>query len=141
MSKNKANPKDLLGIKKPPIHLIPPVALAHEAMAMKDGGIKYGPYNWRTNSVIATIYISAAMRHLLALLDGEDYADDSGVHHAAHARACMGIFLDAFFGGNLIDDRPVKGTYSEQAKSLEVKKEDANGEVAVTNENFKITIT
>jgi len=41
------NPKDRIGIKKPPIHLVPPVAIIHEAMAFKDGADKYGPYNWR----------------------------------------------------------------------------------------------
>ena len=44
------NPKSAFGVKKPPLHLIPPAALAHEAMAMADGAAKYGPYNWRENS-------------------------------------------------------------------------------------------
>lgn len=45
-------------------------------------------------------------------MDGEDYALDSGCHHAAHAAACMGIVLDALATGNLIDDRPTRGAAS-----------------------------
>jgi hypothetical protein len=56
-----------------------------------------------------TIYLSAALRHILALIDGEDIAEDSGFRHEAHAAACLGILLDAKETGNLIDDRPQKG--------------------------------
>lgn len=112
------NPKSAFGVKKPPLHLIPPVALAHEAMAMGNGAAKYGPYNWRENSVAASIYVAAALRHLLAWHEGEELAEDSGVHHLAHARACLGILLDAMEGGNLIDDRPLKGAFPETQKKL-----------------------
>ena len=46
------NPKDLLGIKKPPISLIPSAGLIHEAMAMKNGAAKYGPFNLDRKSVV-----------------------------------------------------------------------------------------
>lgn len=111
------NPKDLIGIKKPPLGLIPPVALIHESLAMKNGAAKYGPYNWRSNPVQCTIYIDACLRHLLAYQDGEDYASDSSVHHLGHARACLGIILDALATGNLIDNRPVAGKFSETVTS------------------------
>jgi hypothetical protein len=103
------NPKDRIGIKKPPLHLVPPALTIHVAEAMRDGAEKYGPYNWRENDVSATVYVSAAMRHLLAWFDGEGYAQDSGIHHLAHAAACVGILLDAETGGNLEDDRPLPG--------------------------------
>jgi hypothetical protein len=101
------NPKDLLGAKKPSFTKIPPVALAHESLAMMDGAGKYGPYNWRDNKVQAGIYVDAAIRHLLAWYEGEEEAEDSGCHHLGHARACLGILLDAQETGNLLDDRPV----------------------------------
>ena len=112
-----ANPKDKIGRRKPALHLIPPAALLHEAAAMMDGAFRarpglpdgYGPYNWREKKVLATIYISAVSRHLLAWLDGEELADDSGVHHLGHARASLGILLDAMESGNLVDDRPKAG--------------------------------
>lgn len=106
---DETNPKDRLGIRKPRIHLIPAAALLHEAGAMGNGSDKYGPYNWRRKKVKATIYVDATMRHVLAWLDGEEVAEDSGVHHLGHARACLGILLDALESGNLVDDRPAKG--------------------------------
>lgn len=103
------NPKDLIGIKKPPLWLIPGGGLIHTAMAFKDGAKKYEPYNWRDKDVRATVYIDAALRHLHAYLDGEDLAQDSGVHHLGHAAACLFIILDAAGTGNLLDDRPRPG--------------------------------
>lgn len=107
------NPKSRIGIKKVQLHLVPPAATIHEALAMADGAAKYGPYNWRENKVAASVYISAAQRHLAAYLDGERVAGDSGVHHLGHARACLGIILDAEETGNLVDDRPCPGAAAE----------------------------
>ena len=101
------NPKDLLGCKKPDLTKIPTVAQYHEALAMMDGAGKYGAFNWRANKVIASIYIAACKRHLDLWFEGEEEAEDSGCHHLGHARACLGILLDAIETGNLIDDRPV----------------------------------
>jgi len=104
-----SNPKDLLGIAKPSLSKIPAIALLWESLAMMDGGGKYGPYNWRDNAVVATIYIDAIKRHLDAWLEGQQKASDSGCHHLGHARAGLGILLDAEATGNLIDDRPIVG--------------------------------
>jgi hypothetical protein len=101
------NPKDLFGSKKVSITKLPAVAIFHGAHAMMDGARKYGPYNWREKSVVAHIYVDAAMRHLAAWFEGEEVAPDSGVHHLGHALACCAILLDAQENGNLIDDRPV----------------------------------
>ena len=103
------NPKDALGVAKPSLSVVPPVALFHMAQAMRDGKEKYGHMNWRVSKVNATIYYDAAQRHLMSWLDGEDRASDSGVHHLAHAMACLGIILDAESVGKLHDDRPAAG--------------------------------
>lgn len=103
------NPKDLIGITKPQLHLVPPVSMIYEAVAMEDGAKKYGPYNWRKKKVQLSIYISAAQRHIQAYWDGEDNARDSKKPHLAHAKACLGIIIDALETGNLIDDRPPTG--------------------------------
>lgn len=123
------NPKDALGKMKPDLSLIPPAAKIHEALAMMNGRDKYGPYNWRGKTVSAMVYLAAAMRHLESLVDGEDFASDSGVHHAGHARACLGIFLDASEQGTLIDDRPVKGTASGLLEKY-TKNSDLKNQVA-----------
>lgn len=103
------NPKDLLGMRKVPLNLVPPASMVYQALGMKNGAVKYGPWNWRANKVIASIYIGAAMRHLMAWLDGEEVASDSGVPHLGHALACIGILVDALETGNLVDDRPLPG--------------------------------
>lgn len=102
-----SNPKDLLGNTKVSLSKLPAVAIVHGAHAMMDGAIKYGPYNWRDNEVVGSIYVDAAMRHILDWFEGEELAGDSGVHHLGHAIACCAILLDAQETGNLIDDRPV----------------------------------
>lgn len=101
------NPKDLIGVKKLSMTKLPSVAVAHGNHAMMDGAVKYGPYNWRDKAVKASIYIDAAERHLRAWFEGEETAEDSGVHHLGHVIGCMAILLDAQETGNLVDDRPV----------------------------------
>lgn len=101
-----SNPKDAIGRTKTPLHLIPGPALLEMAKVMGLGAQKYGAYNWRDASVASTVYISAAQRHLLAFLDGEDRDHESGASHLAHAAACCAILLDAYASGNLVEDRP-----------------------------------
>lgn len=103
------NPKDLLGFKKPPLRLVPAALIIQTARAMALGAKKYGPYNWRDKKVRRTVYLEAAMRHILCALDGEDLDPESGVPHEAHAAACMGIILDAMQIDAMIDDRPLPG--------------------------------
>lgn len=103
------NPKTIIGTKKPPLHVVPPVAMFHLGQAMADGEAKYGLMNWREHRVSASVYYNAAMRHMMAWWDGENRASDSGVHHLAHAMACSAILLDAESIGQLNDDRPLAG--------------------------------
>lgn len=117
------NPKDLIGQKKVALNLVPPSSIIYQALAMEDGAFKYGPYNWRSNKVIASIYIAAAIRHLMSWQDGEENADDSKKPHLGHALACIGIIVDAKETGNLIDDRPVAGSASSLIKKWEKKPE------------------
>ena len=103
------NPKDRLGVKKVPLHLIPESALIHEAMAMWTGAVSYGAFNWRTRKVVASIYIAACHRHMAAWFDGGETFASDGVTHLGHARACLGIILDAESLEMLVDDRPPPG--------------------------------
>lgn len=106
------NPKTAIGAKKPPLAFIPPAALLVMGGAMADGARKYGHANWRNNPVSATVYYDAAMRHLLSWMDGEDFAEDSGVHHLGHVMACCAILIDAMSVGTLNDNRPTTGAAS-----------------------------
>jgi hypothetical protein len=118
------NPKDRIGQAKVSLTKIPGVALLHEAKAMMNGASRYGAFNWRDHSVLASIYVDAALRHLYSWFEGEEEAQDSGVHHLGHLRACTAILLDAQATGNLVDDRPKKGTFISVLSQLneQVKK-------------------
>jgi len=105
-AKTEGNPKKRIGALKAPMHLIPPVALAHLAVALGDGEAKYGPFNYRSEKVSVSTYLGAIHRHLALYLDGEDSTADSGVHHIAAAMAGCAILLDCMAGGQLVDDRP-----------------------------------
>ena len=103
------NPKALVGRQKSPtISPVPATSVAWLAEAHLDGAVKYGPLNWRESPIKLSDYIDAAIRHLLALKEGEDVTGDSGLPHAAHVMAGMSIVLDAQACGTLIDDRVQK---------------------------------
>ena len=108
-SVDESNPKDLAGEKKSPLWLVPGPAVLALAKRLAYGAKKYGPYNWRTKKVRQRIYIEAAMRHMLCLLDGEDNDPDDGSPHEAAVMACMAIVIDARSLGKLVDDRPPPG--------------------------------
>lgn len=115
---DETNPKDRLGLKKPPMHCVPPIGLVHLGLAMENGMNKYGLMNWREKKVRATVYYDAMMRHLMAWIDGEEMAADSKVKHLAHVMACCAILLDAEYQGNLVDDRPLKGEVARLLNEL-----------------------
>jgi hypothetical protein len=110
------NPKTLMGRQKLSIlSVVPPASIICEAEAMhygafeaprKDGKKGYGPYNWRDDPVEMMIYVDACLRHIFAIVDGEEFDPDSGKPHLGHAKACLGIIADAKENGTLIDDRP-----------------------------------
>lgn len=116
---DEVNPKTLMGARRVDISLLPAAGIIHGAHAMMDGAAKYNPYNWREKKVPARTYVSAAMRHLMDYLDGEEAATDSGVHHLGHVIGCCAIILDALETGNLIDDRPNKGSAAAILSRLE----------------------
>jgi len=103
------NPKDLVGAKKVNLGALPAAGRILGALAAAYGARKYTPYNWREKKVQYTIYLDAMERHLLALRDGEDRAEDSGISHLGHIIAGASILADAEACGCLIDDRPRGG--------------------------------
>lgn len=103
------NPKDRYGLAKVPFSLIPTSAQVMMAMGLKEGARKYGAFNWRVEPVQGRVYLEAALRHLLLLLDGEDFDRDTGVHHSAFVLSTMAIFIDTLVGGRQIDNRALPG--------------------------------
>jgi hypothetical protein len=112
------NPKDALGKKKIPLRFIPWAAIAYLARVMRGGAAKYGWMNWREHEVLRSVYIEAAMRHLMSLADGENIDPESNEPHEAHVMACMAILLDAKSNNMLIDDRPKDGAFGRLVQEM-----------------------
>lgn len=117
MSDN-TNPKDLLGIKKENISLIPPEGIRGIAKAMEFGAKKYGAYNWRDKKVQYKIYLDAIMRHTLALVEGQDLDPDSNLSHLDHIGANVVILKDAIKHQCLVDNRDIPKSHLSK-KDLE----------------------
>ena len=109
---------------------VPPVAIAYMAWALGEGGIKYGPYNFRDDKVEAMTYIGAAMRHIADFVDGIDIDPDSTLKKPslAGAMASLAILADAYENDYLIDNRPkpgaVKGVFDRYVEALKEMKEN-----------------
>lgn len=105
--KKTPNPKDLFGVKKVPSYsVVPATSMIYEALGMWDGAGKYGPFNWRDHPVLASVYFDALDRHVKALVAGQWIDPKSGMPHAGHAKACLGILIDAYESKNLIWNLP-----------------------------------
>ena len=89
---------------KAPVSLIPVEAILGEADVFSFGATKYGKHNFRLG-MDHTRVLDAAMRHILAIINGEDIDPESGRPHWAHARCCLAMY--AYYQVNQIgtDDR------------------------------------
>ncbi|HQT38907.1 MAG TPA: DUF5664 domain-containing protein [Acidocella sp.] len=99
------NPKEAAGRLKTPVHLVPPALILATAEVLKHGASVYGEWNWRDAGIVLSTYTGAAMRHLLAIMDGQDIDPESGQSHWAHIAANCAIVLDAAPRGMVKDDR------------------------------------
>jgi hypothetical protein len=107
MSKKDTNPKDAVGIQKPPLSTVPSPVLMELGVAMLEGALKYGRHNYREAGVRSGVYYDAAMRHLMRWWEGEDIDPDSGLSHITKAIATLVVLRDAQMQGKVaFDDRP-----------------------------------
>lgn len=107
---------------KPDLSLIPYVALVHEALAFMDGEKKYGRYNYLKGFETSRL-VSAALRHVLAYMAGENTAADSQVHHLGHARACLAMLLHLEQEGKLSDNRPKNSVLCPPGSKARIKRD------------------
>lgn len=112
-----SNPKDLVGSTRIPLSIVSAIAIAEESLAMVEGMLKYGKYNYRAIGVRTSVYLDACHRHLQKYQNGEDRDPTTGVHHLGSARACLGVILDSAAQGKLTDDRPPRSP--EMSKLLD----------------------
>lgn len=106
MSIKPSNPKDAAAMFKVPLWLCSGIAKIKWAIAQAAGFLKYGAWNWRSAGVRASVYISAAERHLEKWKYGEELDAVDNSHHLANVMACCAIILEAQYTKKLVDDRP-----------------------------------
>ena len=119
-----SNPKDAVGDKKIPLHLLSPIAKAYWAVAQFVGMVKYGAWNWRKAGVRSSVYVSALQRHIDAYASGEEVDPIDKTPHLGHIMACAAILIDAKAAGKLTDDRPpsvdLRPAYAEVEGMMEL---------------------
>lgn len=119
--KPSVNPKDRIGVSKwRQVFCIPPRVLWELGVAMLEGAMKYGRFNYRASGVQASIYIDAAQGHINSWIEGEDIDPDSGLSHITKAICSLVVLRDGMIEGNFIDDRPPShGSYAEHTAYLQ----------------------
>ena len=120
-TRKPSNPKDKMAITRLDLSLFPSTAKAYGALAMTEGDLKYGGYNYRTAGVKASVYCSAASRHMDKWFNGEWADQKTGVPHLASALACIGVLIDAIECDKLNDDRPPSCDMDELFNKMEKK--------------------
>lgn len=105
--RKESNPKDDAAAgTRVDLSVFPQTAVIYGALAMTEGHLKYGAYNYRVSGVRSSVYIAALRRHLIKWEAGEDEDPATGVPHLASVLACAAIAIDAIECNKLIDDRP-----------------------------------
>lgn len=89
---------------KPPISLIPRIAMEQEAHVLAFGRKKYEAHNWAKGMKWSRL-IDALLRHAFAYADGEDLDPETGISHMAHVRCEAGFLLDYEKNHRELDDR------------------------------------
>lgn len=110
--RKETNPKDDAAAgTRVDLSLFPHTAVVWGALAMTEGHLKYGGYNYRISGVKSSVYIAALRRHLLKWEAGEEVDTKTKVPHLASVLACTAILIDSIECEKLIDDRPpeIKG--------------------------------
>lgn len=120
--KKDTNPKDVVGIKKPPLSVLSGPVLYEMGLGMAEGARKYGRHNYREMGVTASVYFDATQRHLWSWWEGENLDPDSGLSHVTKAITALMVLRDSMIMKNWKDDRPIRTTpdwMKEDTKSIE----------------------
>ena len=75
--------------EKPMLYLLPPRSLIEIGKVLTHGAEKYGPENWRKLDDLQNRYTSAALRHIVAHMEGEKCDKETNLSHLAHAMCCL----------------------------------------------------
>lgn len=114
------NPKDAVGVRKwRQFTSVSMLVLAEVGAGMLEGARKYGRHNYRVAGVRASVYVDAAMGHVMQWWEGEDIDADSGLSHITKAICSLFVLRDAMIQNMLTDDRPPKGDLDQVRKELQ----------------------
>lgn len=129
------NPKEAIGLRKPPTSTlpwgplvevgqamsegeVPPLAALHVptlyqvALGLTEGALKYGRHNYRVaGGILASVYFDATNRHLDALMAGQDIDPDSGLYHGVKAICSTLVLRDSMIQGSFRDNRPPRSPF------------------------------
>lgn len=90
--------------EKPRVDLLDPLALEGLAAVLGFGAKKYAAHNWR-GGISYSRLIGAALRHLFAILHGEDNDPESGYPHVDHLGCCWMFLSNMMKTRKDLDDR------------------------------------
>jgi hypothetical protein len=93
---------------KPRISLIPKEALEGTAKALTFGANKYNAHNFKKGIQYSRL-VDAAMRHIIAWVNGEDNDPESGLSHIDHALASLSMLKYMEVNKPEMDDRYKEG--------------------------------
>ncbi len=125
VERKDTNPKDAVGIRKWRVFTTIPFTVIWElGVAMLEGSRKYGRHNYRVAGVRSSVYIDAAMGHLLSWWEGEDDDPDTGLSHIIKSIASLTVLRDAMIHGKMVDDRPPKTDVVGLASALQARVDD-----------------
>ncbi|MER9680832.1 DUF5664 domain-containing protein [Mesorhizobium sp. M0184] len=120
---NPQNPKDAIGVAKwRHFTPVPQTVVAELGVALLEGAIKYRRSNYRVAGVRASVYVDAAMGHIMQWWEGEDNdpeIPEPSLSHIIKAMASLTVLRDAMIQNMLNDDRPPKGNLNQVRRDLQ----------------------
>lgn len=91
-------PDNMVGVKfddgKPDWSLLPLDAIEEVVKVMSFGAKKYTRDGWRAVPNAEDRYLAAMFRHIRAHRSGEEFDEESGLPHLAHAATCLVFLLE-----------------------------------------------
>lgn len=100
--------REATGVKwdqdKPRYDLLDAEAIDELAKVATFGAAKYAEHNWRAGIKLSRL-LAASLRHLFAILRGEDYDRETGLQHAAHLMCCAMFIIWTIKHRKDCDDR------------------------------------
>ena len=89
---------------KPRMDLLDPYAITKLAEVLTFGAQKYEAHNWRKGIAYSRL-TAAALRHMTQFMNGQDYDEETGLPHPAHAMCCMMFLIWMMEERDDLDDR------------------------------------